>query len=469
MNRKLTITWGILLAFLLFLILLSNFTLAYYNGINVYDFGIYQQSIYEMAAGNSWNPFLTVRGVHTFNDHVDPIIFLGALWVKCTSYTPYSLLMFEWSWLIVSLIWIYKKADREFFLYFVSMLLVCRGVIMGFDYPIHPTTWTIFPLLIFSYGLVKEKFKLIFFSVLSLVLFKEIYPFMLVGLGGFYLLTKDWKKSLYLFITAIIFIVLYFVIRPKVIGPGNDYGGGLLKNLLSNPLGYLWECLKETGLQPKVFLPLIGLIIYTWMYQTKKSIIMALFYIAPLIAVHILGKRIELHHMVPMCTPFLGIWIFSFKKPIEKKQKIFLGLIFAAMIFTVSSRYTKMINTGIRHKSQHAVMTKAKSESMDYLESTFTIIDPKLPMLATGGIVPKVMKPGMQIYQFTKFPSTPLVYSYLLLEKQANGDISPLRLEVLNSIISDCGKVAKTVIFEDDWFLLWQGSFTESCLHMNEW
>lgn len=292
---------------------------------------------------------------------------------------------------------------------------------------------------------------------------------MLVGLGGFYLLTKDWKKSLLFFITAMIFIVLYFVVRPKVIGPGNDYGGGLLKNLLSNPFAYLWECLKETGLQPKVFLPLIALIVYTWVYQTVKPLVMALFYLAPLVAVHILGKRIELHHMVPMCTPFLGIWIFTFKKPVEKKQKIFLGLIFAAMLFTVSSRYTKMINTSFRHKSQHAVMTKAKSESLANLMKVLSSIDPKLPMLATGGIVPKVMKPGMQIYQFTEFPTSPREYSYLLLEKQANGDISPLRLEVLNSIISDCGKVAKTVIFEDDWFLLWQGSFTESCLNMNDW
>ena len=112
------------------------------NCLNSYDFGIYQQAIYDSFSYLNPNPFLSVRNIHALQDHFDPIFLLAGPWSALFNYSPYSLLVFEWFFVVATLIaLIYFSNDTKSALFWSLMLLWNRGLLNALNFPIHPTTW----------------------------------------------------------------------------------------------------------------------------------------------------------------------------------------------------------------------------------------------------------------------------------------------------------------------------------------
>ncbi|MCK5073524.1 MAG: DUF2079 domain-containing protein, partial [Bacteriovoracaceae bacterium] len=160
------------LGYLCFLPLVFNIVNLLNNCINIYDFGIYEQAIYEIAGGAGWNPYLTVRNIHIFNEHFDPVIFLAAPWALIFKYNPVCLVVFEWLWfaaIIVMIILISRKKNSFYETCFYIMLFcLSRAIISGLAYPIHPTTWAMLPLFLIILYLYGNGFWGVFLSCFAL-------------------------------------------------------------------------------------------------------------------------------------------------------------------------------------------------------------------------------------------------------------------------------------------------------------
>ena len=116
------------------------------NGdVKVYDYGIYQQGIFNLAGGMGINPYLTVRDIFLFNDHFAPILFLPIPLVWLTGYHVTTLILFEWVTFIFFIWLTLKLAKPESTtegLCIVFMILFSKGLLTALTYPMHPGLWS---------------------------------------------------------------------------------------------------------------------------------------------------------------------------------------------------------------------------------------------------------------------------------------------------------------------------------------
>lgn len=199
------------------------------NCFHATDFGIYQQAIYEIASTFDPNPYLTVRNIKIFNDHFDPIIYLAVPFVRLTNYSPISLILFELFWLLGVFIYVYKKSETTSqWVLFSLLIILSKGVMTGFGFPIHPTTWSMLPAFVLAVKILEDDERWILFLSLSLMLFKEAFAFGIVGLAGYYLISKRLRMFFLLFLPALSNIVFVYFLRPYLMGDISSYAGMVL-------------------------------------------------------------------------------------------------------------------------------------------------------------------------------------------------------------------------------------------------
>lgn len=182
--------------------------------VNANDFAIYQQAIFEVAAGNSWNPYLTVRNLHILNDHFDPVFYLAAPLARLMNYSPLSLIIFEWLIFAFSLFLILKlipqkKENKEFWIISV-FLIFSRSLLLGLEAPIHTTTWSMLGALLLPYLLKTKKYNWLYLCLIYLCLCRESYIFMMSALIFYFLVNKNWKHFVasFSFLSYSVFFIL---------------------------------------------------------------------------------------------------------------------------------------------------------------------------------------------------------------------------------------------------------------------
>ncbi|MBF0312626.1 MAG: DUF2079 domain-containing protein [Oligoflexia bacterium] len=465
------------------IILLSNLKRFYYSCINANDFSIYQQAFYEIAAGVSWNPYISIRNLHILSDHIDPAIYLAALFVKIFGFNGYAIITFEWLWYVGVFAAIFFLG-REF-LFSALLIVFSRALLDGLEFPIHPTTWSMLPSLLLFYFIAQKKeaenLWWILACAFSLCLFREIYPFMMIALGCFYCFKKAWKHTVGLWLIGLGFSFLYFVVRPKVLGPTIQYGQGVVHTLLSEHIFYFWRALTTANIPLKNFVPLLfplALILYwertkerqSWRTLLHHPITAALFFISPMLLLHILANYFVHHHTIPMVVPFLSIIIFS-PLPLQlrahKRATILISIILFTFIFTSSSRYTKMVKVLASNVSQ-CEMSKEKKENLRafqlFLKEKTQLYQGTENAITTSGVVPPLLAPRMQLYQITDVTKILPAFDYLIMEKKAAGDIYPLTWQEHQVIEEHCKKQASALLFENRHYLLLKGPITDACL-----
>src|SRR5690606_3825620 len=126
----------------------------------------------------SWNPYVPITDLKILNDHFDPAIYIGALFTWIFNFKYFGFIVFEWIWWITSAIFIYFVSDdKKHACWGVFLVVFSRGLIEGIEFPIHPTTWSMFPAMVFIYFLNKKDYLKAFITALLLANFREIYFF----------------------------------------------------------------------------------------------------------------------------------------------------------------------------------------------------------------------------------------------------------------------------------------------------
>jgi hypothetical protein len=231
-----------LLLGLVLLILLSNIKGILFNCFHAYDFGIYQQGIFNIAAGESLNPFISVRGLNTFNDHFMPVLFLAVPFVWLFNFSPISLIFFEWLWfaILLFLIWKnYSKKNKSIALYSIALAVFSKGILTGLEFPIHPGTWSMPIWFLLIKNIRNNNEKNIFVLSIFLCMFREAYPFGTLLLGLYYLTIKRWKLGLSLTIFSSLYLWFVLSLRKSFLGETADYGGKIVKGRFTSPVDYV--------------------------------------------------------------------------------------------------------------------------------------------------------------------------------------------------------------------------------------
>ena len=462
---------------LLFLILWSNLKKITFHCFHVMDLGIFQEAIYRLGAGEGLNPFIHVRGINIFNDHFHPIIFLGAPFSWIFNWHPFSLIIFEWLWLVLLLGCVILFSQKEnISIHRVGIMcllvLLTKGILKGLEYPIHPATWSIVPIFLIFYFIRRDEFKPILLTSVFLCLFKESYPFAILGLSFYFLFKKSIKEFATLFLVSALFLIFIFKVKPMIIGESFGHGFDIISNLKMRPFAYLMDTVNQFEFVSffKLLYPFfIPFFILSRSWKREKSIsvyVAILSFGTPLFLMHFFANKINFHYGAQFVAILLPFVLFDFVPLVFQRRKV---LIISTLIFYLSSAsvYTKIFKSVFLDKVSQCRIDDGKIKSTEELSKVMNNIPKEEFVLSTGGVLPWFIHPDRRYLQLSIFSKPQDFYRYLLIEKEKNG-VYPLTRKAIDSILIKCKPYVDEVLFNDDYFIFQKGKFTEECLKQKE-
>ena len=468
---------------LLLIICQHNIVAVLNNCLESYDYGLYWQAALKIAKNFELNPLVTIRGLNIFNDHFMPVIYLTAPFIWLTGFHHMGLVLFELTVLFLSLILIFKKTKhlgmKEALLASI-LLLLTKGVLTGLIFPVHPGVWSIPIWLLLTHQLYAKNDRNVILLASSLFLFRESFPFCLIGLAIYFILNKSIKKSAILFLISIIQIILIYKIRPILIGPTYDYGGHFLSNLITAPIEYITKSFYNLDIKAplKLFYPFIIPLVFIIKNEikNKKEILThpltaITLTLGPLILLHFLANKFHYQYGTPITVPFLGLIIFSpsLKKMISNKRIIIFTFLF--FLTSASSTYTKFFKLGFLLNTNKCKISSKRRAASNDLKEKIKLIPQEKWLFSTKRIVPTIMNEKLNVsvpyYVFSTYKE---IYDYLLIEKNFNGDIdSVYSEEKFQKILHACQKQVRSTILNNNHFYFAKGKFDKFCYSQMYW
>ncbi len=466
-----------ILSIFLFSSLIANLKGISNNCFHGNDFGIYQQGIYEVAEGNSLNPYLTVRGVKLFNDHFELILFLPIVLTKIFGYHPEILIVYEWLWFacLIPLLFFLnrRKYSTNALIIAATMIIFSRGVITGIQYPIHPTTWSIPAWVMLGYFLYQKQFRGVLLTSIALCIFRESFAFCVTTLSFFYLLNREWKKFLPIFILGGSFTIFAFVIRPMLFGDLFGHGNSLVQGLLHHPIDTIvfavgrFDCKNFIKLFIPGILSLALIIKYEKLTITKfrsHPAFAMILTMAPLFILHALANMLNIHYGVPFASAILGVILFSSLPNIIAEKPLLKWILIASFIYGSSGNYTKLIKLAYANRSYNCKFSSENLKNIEKMKKIIWKLPNHTPIFVSGGLVPSILRPNMTITFPAAFGGYLKKYDYLILQMNGYSNIKPYRLPQLVALKERCRPFAKQIIIDNQYLFFIKGEITEECL-----
>lgn len=440
-----------------------------YNCLPALDFSIYYEAISRIAFFNEINPYVPIRGVKIFNDHVDPIILIAAPWLKLWNYNPFSLYFLEMFIPIGSLIILSRKLNygiKEFSIG-LFILLNCRALTGEWTYPLHPVTWLVPFLFLLAYYSYKNDLKKVVLLACLFLLIKEIFMFSLISFGAYLFIQKDKRKfSIPIFAIALIYISWFYGVRPSydII----NYSGRYFDRLKVGIINFLIDYFLNFDYKTPFFIFLPYLITLTIFWKKRwleiKKFGSTIVFILPVLFI-MLYTNIFFHwNSVPMTmTLFSVIFISKGFKEFANNKKIFIPVLFLFLIGN-ERNLTKVIKLGIRKKSNTCQISDARWVSLKKSRKIVKTFEPNSNILSTGGFIPMVQRPTLNFYKIGEYQNFKIKYDYIVVDRNNTGLHAPYSVERIEELILKC-KNSKT-IFNDDFTYIFKGPFSNDCRKM---
>lgn len=460
-SKKIHNIFLIICGILTFSLLWHNISGIIHNCFHATDFGIYQQAIYEIADFKSFNPFLTIRNVHIFNDHFDPVIYLAIPFTWISNFHPVGLILFELLIFAFFIFLIYRLTPyKKYFPVLFLLLLTTKAYLSGILYPIHPSAWSVIPIFLMAYYHHKGNNRGFILSVLALCFFREVFPLAIIFMSLSFYRQKNYRLFLGSLILGLFFSYFIYFIRPILFGPTVDYGGMVLKEMINDPL----KILGQINLLPplKILYPFFIPMYFVIRDEGKRFFFKPLFlFWLPLFALHFLTNKVHTQYGPFLIAPLWGLMLFSsgFESFLNNKKAMTVTI----LLFLASSMgtYTKTFKMVFLAKSKKCIISKEKRQATATLKKFIHDIPPEKTILATGGVIPTILKPGMKIYQAGLFSKRLSSYDYLLLEKNGSGDIFPYNKSDIEKTINHCPYME---IIHNKFYFLAKGPIPYPCL-----
>ena len=433
--------------------------------IHATDFSIYQEAIYKISKYGDLNPYLTMRGFRIFNDHVDPIIYLSALFTKVFGYGPKNLLIFE-SLFYFGLIGFFlysSKLSLKFKLYGTALILLTKGLLSGLLFPIHPSTWAMLPCFLLIYFAIRDEYKKMLIISLILITFRESFAFNLIGLSFYFLVIKKYRISFAVLGIAVSSLLITYVGRPLLLdGERINYANRLLAPYIASPLKSLMGLITE--LDYKAYLKVLGPFIVGFSILFKhesvdnKKLWLPIAFVLPSIGIFVLNRSIGYQYGAQVCAPLLVPILYLGKEAIFARKKALLGLLVVFLVTGVG-RYTRMNKLLLLNYSKSTDTSIDKRK--EYKEISNYLKDKK--EIATNGMLaPGILLPHSNIYEIGYFSPKMPSYNYLFLIKPTFGDTRPLSTAFQKEMIDLC-RATSEIVKDTKYFILFS-KLSEKCI-----
>jgi len=202
--------------------------------VNNYDLGIYGQALRQLSFANP-NPWLSVREINLFNDHLDPVLFLllPFKYIHVLGAHPGRIILrFE---MIVALttagifFWMARARAISFAMatFLAFFILFNRAGLGALTYPAHPGTWSILPLGLACWFLWRERWQAALVAFFFCLLCKEEYPVVGIAAAIALFLTGKRRPAAWFFAWSTAWGILAFFIRPMILGSSGQYTGSV--------------------------------------------------------------------------------------------------------------------------------------------------------------------------------------------------------------------------------------------------
>ena len=444
------------------------------NGcINANDFSMYHQAVINVWEQAHLNPFVPVRGTRMLNDHFEPSLWIASIWVGLTSSEAISLGAFE---LLIGLLTtslpIFVGRNSAEKILGVFLLIFCRALLQGLEFPVHPTTWSAPLAWLLGVMIVRKNYREAALIALILPIFREIYPFMAIGFATWLFYIK--QRRLALAITPVMLLWIAFSVwgRPALLGPTAKFHGSIATDILADPLGLLWLKLTNPGIQWNLFLqyiPLLGL--FFWKKRSSinfKDPIFGIFaYIIPALGIHFLIGRMVHHHGIPMVLPLVGALTVIIPPILSEYRKYILVLCLLPLFLTSTSRYQRALKLPIRGGDFRCEINSQKRSDMKELIAFAHQLSGSKKMLASGDVIPILAPTKLALYQISPYTYPEQYYEYIGISKPGAGDPWPLNHEQQQSWLERCQSVGN-IIFKNATYTILEGHFTLDCIQLDE-
>ena len=474
-RRKLYLLWATALSVPLISLLFYLHLGTLYHCFNT-DVGIYLQAMMGIGQGD-FNPYSSVRDLPIFNDHLDPIIFLGAFFIKIFNYHPLALIYFEFIWLVIFLyliFYFYRKSeinDVKYCLFLFTLAIFCKGIFSSFRFPTHPISWSIVPLLMLIWSLFKNDDKKIFLSFIFLFLFKEVFPLSALFFGGYCLLIKRFRLGLGILICSSLMLYLNF----GVLHGENAATGGhadVLNDLLKHPLDFLLTLLSQLDWAAwfKYFFPFIlPLIFYIGALKDKNELFglkgMGLFlFFAPLFGMHFLKNKIYLHYGAQFNALLFGLFLYPAVIQKIQSRKYWMPLIIVIFVLSGFKEHELIFRQWVLQKNPYCkINPMVQKDSAELLEKIKEIPEKKT-ILTIGELLPTLISMNLDTYQINGFSKHLTQYDYLLLRNSPDIESYNISWQQMKKIKSNCEKYFSRILVSNQNYFLVNGPILNHCI-----
>lgn len=445
------------------LLLLSNLKLAKYACYNGYDFGIYQQAIYELAGFENLNPFVYIRGIKIFNDHADPVVFIPAVLVSVLGESSSLLVIFEWLtvFAIIPVIWKWGKSLRPLHLAFIlSFIIFGRGTLSAINYPIHASVWSWCVWFAWTWAILSKN-KWQYVLSFALCFFKESYPFVLITLTGLFFLEKEFKRGLIHGIIALFGLFCSFYLRPLFLGPTYKHGDALLSKIIYTPFHTLFDALL--GLDYILAFKILGPIIIVTLLalKTNKKYLIPLLSLFPIFLLQLLINKFGFQYSYLFYAVASAVLLKSLiDKPALHNKWPMIGVLF--LLITGMSYYTKAVSVLAGQESKKCSFSEQRLTDIEEARKIINSLPSSTDIISTGGILSAIVTKNKKIHHMMSHGDIQSSYQVAILESIGSGDIHPLTKESLLTA-QNCVLKNSKILYQSSGLLIAQGEFFNTC------
>ncbi len=462
-----------------FVILAANIKRSLNFGLPTYDYGIYQQAIFEIAHQKKLNPFMSVRDEYVFNDHFMPILLTAVPGVWLTNYANWFLTSYEWLWYVLFLVMVFyltRNSPPEEKLGAMVAAFFCKGWLFALHFSAHPGPWSGVIWLILVYGIVKRYKRLILWSALSLILFRESYVFCLFSLGLYYLVFDDKKLGAKIFGFSLAYMFFLFYLRGILIGPSFNYAERLLRPFIADPVAGTINHLKTFKYKMvfKLFLPyLIPLVI--WAKEAKREgkfsspYVATFMLITPYYAMHFLSNKFNYQYGVAAVVPLLSLTIFTgtFRKVYAFNR--YLYALMTILFLLNGTSYYKKFWSFFTHRYDNGSVTSASfNNELKTIQDILHRIPKTQKIVSTSFLTARMLQPGMtNVHTVEEFMKHPKYFDILVYQKHKTFPLDPNGRSKHEYMMETCKNMISEVLFNSDYYFIARGKFSRPCYVRN--
>lgn len=411
-----------------------------------YDLGIFAQALQAIRLGDL-NPFIPALNIDLFGDHFDPILIIVSPLGKILEPAYAALIVEHLLFLLMPLpIVLASCSDRKsnpFACFSITYLLFNRGIMSAIAFPVHPTTWAAFFMVVIGVCVNRKRWGWLLLASILLMACKEEFPFviMMVGIGLTY--QKRFRIGVSLIAIALFWMLIAFGVRPWLLENTNDYASRVLSPLLQAPVTTIWDRLRNIGEAKRFFQSLLPIIpIAYWLLKQKYHpnwiMVMAAL---PLLAIRFLDGAWGFHYLAPVAPALLlSVWHPCSQNQLPWRYAA-IGIIIA--VFSASGPVNKAVADYAKIKDLNSPRVTSINEARSHL-----LLNADGSALVQGNLSPLLAKRSY-VYQIGGVQSDQ-PYRFFFAEKPPFGDPWPLLHPDIDRLISKWRSDAKVTVLKDD-------------------